>query len=41
MKIFGKKIKKFAMQEEAKKLLEEIYKEDVKKLENLLGRSLP
>jgi len=39
--IFGKKTKKPPMQEEAKKLLEEIYKDDVKKLENLLGRSLP
>jgi len=27
--------------QEAKKLLEEIYKDDIKKLENLLGRSLP
>jgi len=29
------------MQGEAKKLLEKICKDDVKKLENLLGRSLP
>ena len=39
--IFGKKTKKSPMREEAKKLLKEIYKDDVKKLENLLGRSLP
>jgi len=39
--IFGKKTKKPPMQGEAKKLLEEIYNDDVKKLENLLGRSLP
>jgi len=29
------------MQKEAKKLLEEIYHDDVKKLEKLLGRSFP
>ena len=39
--VLGKKIKKPLMQDEAKKLLEEIYKDDIKKLENLLGRSLP
>ena len=39
--IFGKKTDKSPMQLEARELLEKIYKEDVKKLENLLGRSLP
>jgi len=39
--IFGKKTSKPPMQKEAKKLLEEIYRDDVKKLEKLLGRSFP
>ena len=39
--IFGKTAKKPPMPEDAKKMLDDIYREDVRKLQELIGRQLP
>lgn len=39
--LFGKKTKKIPLSMEDRKFLEDIYRENVKKLQNLLGRNLP